>query len=433
MTVVMGETLNLPSSTNNHFQPEISALVERLRARASDHPDAIREQAPRTIAQAARWVLDNAETLVDNIISAGHSDFSRPMLLEAFDNTLHRWTDADRLKNLQREDTHAPRNARVRYPKVVFINLAGNLFLSGWEAITHAALIGASSIVRCSEADRVFPGIWARALARFSPLGSDVAVICEWPREDYGRFCAVTEKADAVVAFGGDRAVENVRQITPWNTPFAGHGSTVSLSLITAEELRHSPVELLADQCAYDFAIYDQQGCLSPRAIFVQDTDSRDVDRFVDALHGAMVNWQSRLPRRQLTLEDSAALARSRDEVLLDAACGGQARRVSTDSDPFLVTVKPASYFTLGPVNRYADIYLFNSLDEVENALRPLTGRISTIGVVHPGQSASTLINSLRITRVCEVGSMQRPPLAWYLDGLRPLQKLLRIQTIQSA
>lgn len=278
----------------------------------------------------------------------------------------------------------------------------------------------------------MFPGIWALALSKFSVLGSDVAAVCEWSRTDYERFYAAAENSDAVVAFGGEQSVRAVRETTPWNRPFASHGSTVSLSVISGEELRHHPVEWLAEHCAYDVALYDQSGCLSPRAIFVEDLRSRDVDRFVDALHGALVNWEKVLPRRQLSLEDAAALARARDEVLLDAACGGPSRRVSADDDGFLLTVKPAAYFSLGPVNRYADVYLYSDIADVRQVLQSLRGHISTVGVVDLRRPIAELISDLRVSRVCEVGKMQRPPLAWCLDGYRPLQKMLRFQSVQA-
>src|SRR5690606_28292668 len=122
----------------------------------------------------------------------------------------------------------------------------------------------------------------------------------------------------------------------------------------------------------------------SPRAVFLEDSHSRDVDRFVDALHASLVNWETILPRRRTSLQDSAALARARDTVLLDAACGGPSRRVSVEKDPFLLTVKPTSQFALGPVGRYADVYLYKDLDEVRQMFAPLQGHLSTLGVVDP-------------------------------------------------
>src|SRR5690606_15333106 len=113
---------------------------------------------------------------------------SRPMLIEAFNNCVRRWTDVDGMRALVREETQFLNVGRPILPKTVFHNLAGNLFISGWESITHAALLGAGSIVRCSESDRVFPAIWAHALSLANPLFSDLIAVCEWPSEDYGRF-----------------------------------------------------------------------------------------------------------------------------------------------------------------------------------------------------------------------------------------------------
>jgi acyl-CoA reductase-like NAD-dependent aldehyde dehydrogenase len=433
MTVLTGERLHVLSGLRNLVEPDVEKLAGRLRGRATDQAEQLRHDAPLVISRAAEWVMDNAREIADSIF-AGATDvpFSRAMLLEAFGNTLRRWQDVERLTTFVREETHGIAYARPIFPQVVFHNLAGNLFVSGWESITYATLLGAASLVRCSENDRVFPAVWALAISKFSPLGSDAVAVCEWPRNDYGRFAAAAETANATVCFGGDQAVRAVRETTPWNKPFAGHGAAVSFSIIMADELRHNPVEWLAERCAYDIAVYDQQGCLSPRAVFVEDVHSRDVDRFVDALHGALVNWEKVLPRRRITLEDSAALARARDAVLLDAACGGPSRRVSVDKDPFLLTVKPVGQFSLGPVDRYADLYLFKDIEEVRQVLAPLQGHLSSLGVVEPKRMPVALASALKVPRICELGQMQRPPLAWALDGYRPLQKMLRWQSVQA-
>lgn len=418
---------------NNLVSPNVPMVIADLRECCTPRAEQMRHEAPAAIARAAGWLLSNSEEICD-VVAAGVGDLpmSRQMLIESFHNCVGRWNDADRLRTLVREETLNLNVGRPLVPGVVFHNLAGNLFLSGWESITNASLLGAASLVRCSENDRVFPGIWAYALMRANSLFADSIAICEWSASDSGRFRHAVELSDAVVCFGSDESVQAIRQATPWNKPFAGHGSTVSFSILTAEELRNNPVEWLAEGCAYDFGVYDQQGCLSPRAIFIEDLYSRDVDRFIDALHSAMVLLEKNLPRALISLADRAALARARDNVLLDAACGGVGRLVSSHNDLFLMTVKAVQQFSLGPVNRYIDVYLYKQFSEVEHLLRPFRDRTSTIAVADPRRSPAHLMSGLQVKRVCEVGSMQTPPLAWCLDGLRPIQKMLRFQTVQS-
>jgi len=416
----------------NLITPDLDQVAMKLRVKAAASGGQLRQDAPNVVARASEWILEYSDEICD-VIEAGVENvpMSRPMLAEAFRNCVSRWTDAERLRSLVREECGNQNVGRPILPEVIFHNLAGNLFISGWESITHAVLLGAGSIVRCSESDRVFPGVWASALEAVQPGLRGQVIVCEWDSQDSRRFKEAVRVSDSVVCYGSDEAVHALRQMTPWNKPFAGHGSTVSFALVTADELRHNPVEALAEGCAYDFAAYDQQGCLSPRALLLEDRIPRDVDRFVDALYAAAQQLEKRLPRGPLTLEDRASQARKRDEVLLDAACGGASRRVSTNADPFLMTVKPVERFELGPVNRYLDVYLFKDLNQVKEVLAPLAGRISTIAVPDPRRCAAELFDGLEVKRVCELGTMQIPPLAWCLDGLRPLQKFFRHQTVQ--
>jgi hypothetical protein len=416
----------------NLVNPDVSKVASDLRNLACANPDQLRYDAPVFISKAADWILSNSEEIC-SVMEAGIKQLpmSRPMLMEAFNNCVSRWTDVERLRGMVREECSNLNVGRPLLPQVVFHNLAGNLFISGWETITHATLLGAASMIRCSELDWVFPGVWAHALSVANPDMPKIVAVCEWSSSDTARFQAAVGESDAIVGFGSDDSVQALRKLVPWNKPFAGHGSTISFSLVTAEDLRNNPVEWLAEGIAYDFAAYDQQGCLSPRALFVEDRHPRDVDRVVDALYAAAKHINKNLPRATMTLEDRAAQARKRDEVLLDAACGGSSRRVSGDQDPFLITVKPVELFGLGPVNRYFDVYLYKQLDQVEMVLLPFKGHISTLGVADPRRPPMELLNAVEIKRVCELGSMQIPPLSWCLDGLRPLQKMFRHQTVQ--
>jgi hypothetical protein len=59
-------------------------------------------------------------------------------------------------------------------------------------------------------------------------------------------------------------------------------------------------------------------------------------------------------------------------------------------------------------------------------ALAPVQGRISTIGLV--GKTSSRLESiflSLGVTRFCDAGRMQFPPLTWHHDGRPALGDLV--------
>lgn len=425
-------TSHILDGLKNLVNPDLDSLIPGLRHENVARADRLRREAPDTIAAAATWILDHSAEICD-IVEAGTPvmPMSRQMLTEAFKNCVLRWTNPDEIRAYVKEELSPVGSSRAVVPRTIFHNLAGNLFLSGWESLTQATLLGAASIMRCSEDDRVFPGVWARAITTVNPYWEGQIAICEWPSADTARFATAATLSDSLCCYGTNESVLSLRRLCPWNKPFAGHGSTVSFAWVDSEELRNHNVEKLADAIIRDFSLYDQQGCLSPRALFIEDRIPRDVDRLVDALLDGARQQEKNLPRVQLSLEERASHARKRDEVLLDAACGGSSRRVSSDSDAFLITVKPISHFRLGPANRYVDIYLYKEVKELADALRPAQGSISTLGVVDPEQALPAELADLLVRRVCSLGTMQIPPLVWCLDGLRPLQKFLRYQSVQ--
>src|SRR5690606_18998027 len=121
-----------------------------LRHQAGARGEKLRKDAHTTVAAAAEWILQHADEICD-IIEAGtpRMPMSRQMLAEAFRNCVGRWTDADDLKSFVKEECAALSSGHPVFPQVIFHNLAGNLFLSGWESIPHAVLLGAASLVRC--------------------------------------------------------------------------------------------------------------------------------------------------------------------------------------------------------------------------------------------------------------------------------------------
>ena len=70
--------------------------------------------------------------------------------------------------------------------------------------------------------------------------------------------------------------------------------------------------EALAHKAAYDVALYDQQGCLSPQLIYVEEGGAVTPKEFAALLATSLAHWQTELPRGPVPPEVSTTIRRVR-------------------------------------------------------------------------------------------------------------------------
>ena len=410
---------------------EARETVETVRRLAGRVDTArVRAAAPAAIAAAARRLLEMAgdpdgdpAPLVSE--SAAAIGMHPRAAAEALRNLLAPMT-GEALAVLQQQAFQPVAGAVPVGPRLVFHVLAGNLFVSGIESVIHALLAGAGSIVRCSAADRRFPLLWRDALAEVDPEMAEAVQVAWWPHDETGTTRGVAACSDVVVAFGGDEALRAVAALVPPGVRFVAHGPRTSFALISPDDLTGGRSAATAAALAYDLSVYDQHGCLSPRGVFLPAQADTAPEHFATLLAGAMRNVAERLPRRPLTLEDAAALARGRDEAILSAVATGDAPPPlhSRPDDPFVVALRPCLPFVPGPADRFADLRAYADAADVAHALAPWRGRIGCLGAGSPALWTD-LAARLRAPRLCLLGTMQRPPLGWPHDGRPPITDLL--------
>jgi hypothetical protein len=394
--------------------------LRRLRKTAAENTAARRSRAPEVLAHAARLILDEPSPLASLAFAAGAKcGLTRPMVREGLCNLLGSVT-VESLSDLQARGRTAPAG------ELIFHVLSGNLFLPGIESMLLASLRGAVSLVRPSAQDPLFPRLWWEAVRISDPAFARSLAVINWPHTDETRLEAACAAADIVVAYGSDTTIASLScRIRPHQI-FLGHGTRHSFAIVDASALSPDTIRDTARALAYDLSVYDQQGCLSPRAVFVAENGAVTPGDFARLLAEEMRLLARRLPRHELSLEESAALARERDTALLDAALGAERAVVSRPDDPFLITIGKRPAATLSAVNRHADVRPFRDAGEVAAALQPLTGSVSTLGIAGPMDSWRPLMASVGAARLCPAGQMQKPPLGCCHDGVTPLTEIAR-------
>ena len=342
--------------------------------------DAIAETAQNWLAPESRW---RKRAIAEAPEQTG---FSPEMINEAVTLIFSALTHEALSKFIVPAD--APR-------KITHI-LSGNVPAPGIGSICRGLLLGAENWVKCSSRDPVFPALFVESLREVNTELAERVIVKQWPREDVEQTKTALTGANAVIAYGDDDSIASLRALTPVTTKFFGYGHKISFAIIGEEALADRELPALA---AFDASVYDQQGCMSPHAFFVEG----DANAFAEKLAIAMEEFQQRVPRGKLSIKEAALSARVRE---IHEFRGAQ---IWTGKPPYPWTViyDAQPTFTPSCLNRTVFIKPMHTL----NSMQAWVDTISTIGIAPWNVEMQKLASNLA-ERICPIGQMQRPPFA---------------------
>lgn len=420
-------TLEVPDLTPDHLQ----SLAERLVAARRRH------LAGRTTAQvlaaldrvAARWrdrsdpVRRLAEEWIPRI-----TGYAPAMVAAGLRAQTDRAARAALEAVLAAEVPHGALDGFVPHPggrgwtRAVGPDLVGFVFSGNVPGVPayHLALgllARSACLAKAAAGEPLFAALWCRTLAEVDPdLGQCVAAAW-WPGEAADLHRAAFARAGAVVAFGADPSLAALVQTLPPGVRLVAHGSRMSFACVAREALVRAELGDLAWRAARDVAQYDQQGCVSPHAFFVEEGGEVAPPAFAAALAEALARLEGAWPRARLAPEEAAAIQAARGEwrfrpgVLVWASPGSTA---------WTVVYSPDGALTASPLNRFAYVHPVPDLAAVAHAVAPWTGRLQTVGWAGPRERALALAQALAplgVSRLCPLGRAQDPPPAWHHDG----------------
>jgi hypothetical protein len=221
-------------------------------------------------------------------------------------------------------------------PRLIYHVCAGNLAVSAWTSLAHGLLLGARNVVKLP-GDRDDSTARRDILRFIRGLPAPLRGLIQTDREVDA---ATLRRADAVIAFGSDAAMESLRAQTRWDQKFIAHGPALSLLWLAEPDLL-TPRQARA--CAIDILAYDQLGCLSPQAIYVPL--KTDIARWAGSSPTALESqWRSLPSKPARPLGVAARIAEARD-------LAPRARPSRLAAHP---SVMPAGPWSMIPIRRFS-------------------------------------------------------------------------------
>ncbi len=128
---------------------------------------------------------------------------------------------------------------------------------------------------------------------------------------------------DAVVAFGDDRTLREIRSGLDGGTSFTGYGSRASAGYVTRESLRTSATASeIARGAARDLVLYETEGCLSLHTLFAERGAALSIAEFAGILANCVEEANVEFPIGSRGAAVAASVAQQRDLAAFRSASG---------------------------------------------------------------------------------------------------------------
>ena len=433
--------MNLP----NHFladtPPEVKPTAEVI-AETCRHLRRNREKflAPRSTGQliallcevAGEWLQPESKYR-KLALAAAPVPFTRATLERGLDGCFCQFTPenfhallAQEFGDARRLDGFAAvsgeKKSMVVAPELLVHVCAGNIPNPALMSITLGVLLRSAQFVKCASGASLLPRLFAHSLHEADRHLGGCIEIAEWPGGSGVLEEILFAEADCVTATGGDETLAAIRARLPVAKRFVGYGHRVSFAFVTSEALSGPGVPQLAARAAADVAAWDQQGCLSPHVIYVEDKGLVPAVKFAELLAAELERLEATEPRGAIPVAEAAAIAMRREAYELRAAHDPEQTRIwrSAESTAWTVVFENEPRFQASCLNRFIYVKTARDLADVLQNADAVRGKVSTVGLAAGESRAPKLAAELArwgATRICPLGEMQNPPLTWRHDG----------------
>jgi hypothetical protein len=192
----------------------------------------------------------------------------------------------------------------------------------------------------------------------------------------------------------------------------------------------------VAERAAYDASLFDQQGCLSPHLLYVEEGGEVSPREFAELVASAMERWANHLPPGSPTRDEAMAVRRFRAEYEAQELAGKDvALFMSPQRLDWTVIYDADPRCTPSCLQRTVLVKPVADLSEVGGLVRSWRPYLQAAGVAVGPERIGVLaaqLGRVGVSRICPVGKMQAPPLIWHQEGRSLVRDLVRWVDLES-
>ena len=290
-------------------------------------------------------------------------------------------------------------------------------------------LARSAQFVKCARGTSYLPRLFAHSLYETEPKLGACLEIVEWPGGDEVLEAPLFEACDCVTGTGDDATMDALAARLPRSTRFISYGHRVSFIYVTKAGLEDCNPRVLAEQVVDDVVHWNQSGCLSPHAVYVEKGTTPSPDRLAQLIADEFERREAVEPRGPIDPRVSATISNRRRLYEIRAASSKDTLVWSSErSTAWTVVFDNEARFQKSCLNRFLYVKSVDTLDDALGGADEVYGKVSCVGLhasLHEAQEVVERLARWGVTRICPVGKMQQPSMAWRHDGRLSLGELL--------
>ncbi|HEX7860293.1 MAG TPA: acyl-CoA reductase [Verrucomicrobiae bacterium] len=290
-------------------------------------------------------------------------------------------------------------------------------------------LAKSAQFVKCASGTSFLPRMFAHSLYAAQPKLGACLELAEWKGGTAPFEEALFAEANCVTATGSDESILEIRNQLSARVRFVGYGNKLSVAYLTRESLEKHGAEKIAAELAEDITAWNQLGCLSPHAVYVEESRATIALDFARALADQLSAREETDPRGPVSPQTAAAITTRRMFYEVRSSADPLTKVWKSDGSTAWTVVHDTSVdFQPSCLNRFIFVKPLQDLAELAASIGTLHGQISTVGLAAPmprAKEISTRLAQAGVTRICRIGKMQDPPLTWRHDGRPSLGELV--------
>ena len=361
--------------------------------------------------------------------------FSAPVVAEGLRVGLESWTGerflelvANELGPLDRLDGNS--GHMVSGFELTSVFLAGSIPMPSLLASIAPLALRSPVMAKAASRDPLTPFVVAESVAAHDDLLGSCIDVVEFPGTDASHTDALLS-ADCVVATGADATVAAIGARVHPPRRFVPYGHRLSVAALGPATLHGASLRESAECLALDVALWDQLGCLSPVTAYV--VGNSESDEFAEALAEALGKIEAELPRGELDKASAALIALERSDAEMRGAAGAHVAVYAGEEMRFTVIREDTAAVRPAPGYRFVRVLPVRDAADLLDSLSPLGPHLAAVGMAGFGSDSVPLarrLGGVGASRICSLGAMQTPALAWKHDNRPVLEPLARFSDL---
>ena len=432
--------LRIPTLTPEELREVLLKLRQRRTRVLADRPIA---GILESIEAAARRLTRTDDALHAQLVETlpGLTGYSEQMIEMGLRRMGSAWT-AEALRaalceefgDLEVLNKFQPRKSggftRAVGPSLTVHFFSGNIPGVSVSSLIRALCVKSASFGKTASGEPYLAVCFARALAEEDAELAECLAVSYWPGGDDEREDVAFAEADAVVAYGNDETLFQIRRRVPAGVRMLEYPNRVGAALVTKSALTPERAPELARLAAQDVAAFDQQGCVSPHLIYVQRGGGVTPLEFAEVLAVQLDRLSVEIPRGRLSPADSSLIHQLRAQ----AEVRGATVLASEGGTEWTVIVEERTAFDPSPLHRVIQIRPVDDPDVAVAALQALGRRLQTVAVAGEPDEMTVLAGRLAqvgATRIVPLGETAWPSPHWHHDGRFQFLDLVRFVDLE--